>query len=242
MTETGLDVAIRLGFHAMTREDASKAGRALLETFPARSFEELEAGKTYCLKRSYEDMQSVAVHKLTPKHAWITASINDEPPRRYCKGNMYGHYFELVPDCAAVSRLTHEDMVKHAVRRGIDVPPLVRRQYPHLFLNDVPERFGVKSQTAIERLRGALSQRGINRKYMGRHDVIAWINEAHDDISVWRDKHICEAEKKNRYHTDKDYDRLILGYWHDIDFYRWLLPHVSEGGVFFVPSTKGNTG
>jgi len=241
MTATeNLDIAIRLGFHTMIKEEYFKAGRALLETFPARSFTEVEAGKVYCLKRSYGAMQHVAVHTLTPKRAWITASIDEGLPRRYCQGNMHGEYFELTRDCAAVAKLTHEEMIRHAVDRGLDVPPRVRRQYPAIFLADVPERFGINGQSAIERVRGALSQRGINHRYMGRHDVIAWINEAHDCISVWRNKHACEAEKKTRFNTDKDCARLILGHWHDIDFYRWLLPHVSEGGVFFIPGIIGN--
>ena len=141
-TESGIDVALRKGFHKLAAYDMARECRAILDAHPTCEFVGLEPGKTYCYKPSYGNrFELLTIGEVTPKRTQAVASVDGGAPRRIYKGSYSGTFVELDADLRALAGITHEAVVKAAVDAGLDVPPIVRRQYPGLFV-EIPERFG----------------------------------------------------------------------------------------------------
>jgi hypothetical protein len=79
---TGIDVALRKGFHTMPANAMAREARAMLDTRPTCRFDGLEPGKTYCYKPPYgNQFDLVAVREVTPKRTQAIASLGGrEPP------------------------------------------------------------------------------------------------------------------------------------------------------------------
>jgi len=237
-TEAGIDVALRLGFHKMPAFDMSERCRAMLKKRPTCEFAELQPGKTYVYKAPYgSHMELLTVGELTPKRTQAVASVNGNGPRRIYRGSYEGTFSELDADLAALSPVKHEEVVKAAVERGLDVPPEVRREYPALFV-EIPERFAqLPRHTAAERVKNALSDSWLRRADPVSTAILdAQIEEAHRQIAVLQDTR-CQAVVANP-DTGTDYDRYLAEHRADIDFYRWLRRLVDVGGVFHIPTPK----
>ena len=134
--------------------------------------------------------------------------------------------------------MKHEEVVKAAVDAGLDVPPVVRREYPALFV-EIPERF---AQPPCHYGRASASNNAFNPAWVRREEAVApahldaQIEEAHRQIATLQDTR-CQAVVANP-DTAGDYDRYIAEHRADIDFYRWLRRLVDVGGVFHIPATK----
>ena len=79
--ESGIDVALRKGFHKMIANDMARECRAVLDACPTCEFDGLEAGKSYCYKPSYGTPALVVVGQTTPKRRQAVASVNQGAPR-----------------------------------------------------------------------------------------------------------------------------------------------------------------
>jgi hypothetical protein len=235
-TETGIDVSLRMGFHAMLAFDMATKCRAMLDARPTCQFAELQPGKTYVYKPPYGDgMQLVTIGEMTPKRTQAIASVNGSMARRVCRGSYTGTFCELDADLIALSPVKHEEVVKAALERGLDVPPLVRRLYPALFV-EIPERFAQEPRTtAAQRVTNALSNSWVMRSEpLNPAHLDAQIEEAHRQIATLQDTRV-QAVVANP-DTTADYDRYIAEHRADIDFYRWLRRLVDTGGVFYIPA------
>ena len=234
-TETGTDVALRKGFHKLTAYDMAAKCRKLLDARPTCQFAELQPGKTYIYKPPYGNgMELLTVGEVTPKRTQAVASVNHGGPRRVYKGSYEGTFIELDADLIAISDVKHETVVKAAVDAGLDVPPVVRREYPALFI-EIPERFAQANTTAAQRVANAFSPAWVRREEaMTPAHLDAQIEEAHRQIATLQDTR-CQAVIVNP-DTAEDYDRCIAEHRADIDFYRWLRRLVDVGGVFHVPA------
>ena len=232
-TESGIDVALRKGFHKMIANDMARECRAMLDACPTCEFDGLEAGKSYCYKPSYGTAALVVVGQTTPKRRQAVASVNQGAPRRIYKGDYYGSFIELDADLRALTGITHETVVKVAVDAGLDVPPLVRRQYPGLFV-EIPERFANGRFSAVERVTQALQSAPFQREPVSVADVDEFIEHAHYLLATAR----CERTRRAALNPDmgQDYDRMAKDHIDDIDFYRWLRRQIDVGGVFHVPA------
>jgi hypothetical protein len=162
------------------------------------------------------------------------ASVNHGGHRRVYKGSYEGTFIELDADLIAISDVKHETVVKAAVDAGLDVPPVVRREYPALFI-EIPARFAQANTTAAQRVANAFSPAWVRREEaMTPTHLDAQIEEAHRQIATLQDTR-CQAVIANP-DTAEDYDRYIAEHRADIDFYRWLRRLVDVGGVFHVPA------
>lgn len=237
-TESGIDVALRKGFHKMPAFDMAQKCRAMLDKRPTCAFPELQPGKTYVYKASYgSHLELLTVGEVTPKRTQAVAAVNGNGPRRIYKGSYEGTFSELDADLIALSPVKHEEVVKAAVERGLDVPPEVRREYPNLFV-EIPERFAQPPRhTAPERVRNALSDSWLRRTSpVSTATLDGQIEETHRQIAILQDTR-CQAVAANP-DTAVDYDRYLAEHRADIDFYRWLRRLVDVGGVFHIPAPK----
>ena len=118
------EIAFRKGFHRMVEQDMGRECRAMLNVPPTCTFEELEAGKSYCFKPSYGNHPMlVEIEQTTPKRRQAVARVNHGEPRRIYRGDYYGNFIELNADLSALTGVTHEMIVTAAVRAGMDIPP-----------------------------------------------------------------------------------------------------------------------
>ena len=227
------EVAFRKGFHRMVANDMARECRAMLDACPTCDFEGLEAGKSYCYKPSYGTPALVVVGQTTPKRRQAVASVNQGAPRRIYKGDYYGNFVELDADLRALTGITHETVVKAAVDAGLDVPPIVRREYPGLFV-EIPERFANGRFSAPERVKQALQPAPFQREPVSVADVDKFIEHTHYLMATMR----CERTRRTALNPDMavDYDRYLKDNLDDIDFYRWLRRLIDLGGVFHVPA------
>jgi len=238
-TESGIDVALRKGFHKMPAYDMGQRCRAMLDKRPTCRFAELQPGKTYLYKASYGNhMELLTVGEVTPKRTQAVAAVNGNGPRRIYRGSYEGTFSELDADLVALSPLKHDEVVQAAVERGLDVPPVVRREYPALFVK-IPERFAqAPRHSAAERVRNALNPDWVRRtEPVGPATFDAQIEEAHRQIAILQDTR-CQAVVANP-DTAVDYDRFLAEHRADIDFYRWLRRLVDVGGIFHLPAPAG---
>ena len=237
-TESGIDVALRKGFHKLVAYDMARECRAMLDARPTCEFAGLKPGKTYCYKPPYGNrFELLTIGEVTPKRTQAVAAVNGNGPRRIYRGSYEGTFSELDADLIALSPVKHEEVVKAAVERGLDVPPEVRREYPALFV-EIPERFAQPPRhSATERVKNALNPTWVLRKEpVGPATFDAQIEEAHRQIAVLQDTR-CQAVAANP-DTAADYDRYIAAHRADIDFYRWLRRLVDVGGIFCIPAAK----
>jgi len=232
-SESGIDVALRKGFHKMIANDMARECRAMLDAGPTCEFDGLEAGKSYCYKPSYGTPALVVVGQTTPKRRQAVASVNQGEPRRIYKGDYYGNFIELDADLRALTGITHEAIVKAALDAGLDVPPIVRREYPDLFV-EIPERFANGRFSAVERVKQALQPAPFQREPVSVADVDKFIEHTHYLMATMR----CERTRRTALNPDMavDYDRYLKDNLDDIDFYRWLRRLIDLGGVFHVPA------
>jgi len=229
---TGIDVALRKGFHRVVANDMARECRAMLEACPTCQFEGIEAGKSYCYKPSYGTPALVVVGQVTAKRRQAVASVNQGAPRRIYKGDFYGTFSELSPDLRALVGVTHEMIVSAAVAAGMEVPPEVRCQYPPLFV-EIPQRFANGRFSPAERVTQSLAP-PFSTAAVSVADIDKWIEHAHYLIDCMR----CERTRRVALNPDTapDYDQYLEGYRNDIDFYRWLRKLVDVGGVFHIPA------
>jgi hypothetical protein len=230
---TGTDVALRKGFHKLTAYDMAAKCRAMLEARPTCEFAALTPGKTYCYKPPYGNrFELLTIGEVTPKRTQAVASVDGREPRRIYKGSYTGIFAELDADLVALAGITHEMIVKAAIDAGLDVPPVVRREYPGLFV-EIPERFANGHFSAVERVKQALQSAPFQRESVSVADVDKFIEHAHYLIATAR----CERTRRGALNPDmgQDYDRMAEGHVNDIDFYRWLRHLVDVSGIFHVP-------
>lgn len=149
-----------------------------------------------------------------------------------------GDFIELTAVLRSLLGVTHEAIVTAAVARGLVVPPRVRCEYPALFL-DIPDRFAKpdewNAKTAAQRVKNTLhSDWGSKwpKKPVNAEAVDLWIETAHARLAHGRNESVrCIAMNRD---TEDDYAKVWREFEDLIDFYRWLRPHVSPGGVFYV--------
>lgn len=235
-SETGIEVGLRRGFHAMIAYDMGKKCRAMLDVRPTREFAGLEPGKTYCYKPPCGDHRELlTVGEMTPKRTQAIAAVNHREPRRIYKGSYTGTFVELDADLIALAEITHQSIVAAAVAAGLEVPPEVRREYPALFV-EIPERFATGNSFGAQRVAQALKPAPFQRTPVGVADVDRFIEHAHSLLEHVR----CERTRRGALNPDmgQDYERMANGHVADIDFYRWLRRQIDVGGVFHIPAER----
>jgi len=237
--ESGIEIALRKGFHTMIAFDMGRKCQAALDACPTCDFAALEPGKTYCYKSTTGACRELLtigeVTQVTSKRTQAVVIPNHGGPRRIYKGDYdgYGTFIELSDDLRLLSDTAHENIVAAAVAAGLEVPPEVRREYPALFVV-IPERFAQSNTTARQRVVNAFSPSWVKRdKALTPETLDEQIEETHRQIAKLQDTR-CQAIIGNP-DTAADWDQYLDDYRKDIDFYRWLRRLVDVGGVFHIP-------
>lgn len=215
-------------YHQQTAYEMTRDVEALMAERPKLPFEALETGQMVFQPPAYSGASHdvFSVLKVTPKRTQIEARrpIGDQAPFKAYKGSYYTPFTILDENLVSLLGITHREIVEEAVRLALAVPGRVRVYYPDLFV-EVPERFEAKR--LIETLRPQWGREVTNR------ELKAFIEERHQRFRQLESQ-MSKAVVLNPA-TAEDYQRYLLGYIADIDFFRWLLPHVSEGGALCSP-------
>lgn len=120
IAESGIDVALRMGFHELPAFDMAQACRKLLDACPTCQFAGLQPGKTYVYKAPYGNhVELLVIGEVTAKRTQAVASVNGSAARRIYRGSYPGTFSELDADLIALSPVKHEEVVKAAVERGL---------------------------------------------------------------------------------------------------------------------------
>jgi hypothetical protein len=227
------DTAVRLGFHRMTANEVGRTLKGMLAARPKVGFPEIEAGKTYEVNKGV-----LRVIKTTPsgKQAEVLNFGELRSYRAYAGSYAGATFTELDDDLIAMVGVTHRAIVEEAVDRGLDVPAEVRREQPDLFV-DIPERFAKPrshgiATTAAERVLDAISPPHFSRKIVGPETILARIEAAHIEQARLIDAMVAAVvDGSPRIEDFRRYEREFLEL---VEFYRWLLPHVSPGGALYI--------
>lgn len=229
---------IRAGLHQLPPFEAGQKAKALLTVNPACSFAELEAGKVYlCLGsyRAWENATSYRIHAVTPKRraADVTRASRDEKPYRIHAGSHHGSKFhELTDDAQSLLSVAQPIRpVEYAVQHNLEVPPLVRRHYPHLFLT-------LPAPWTWEQFKGLIVPEW--KRLPDPASLEQVIAQSHEWITKYRTwQSAAEVLSPD---SNGDYEQKIAEEFGRIAFCRWFKPHVSLGGVFYLPVPQTTEG
>jgi len=223
------EYAIARQFHQMTAFEMATELKRLIDAQPKLDFEQLEAGQVVYYKSSYSDRDQVLrVVKTTPKRKLADVeALNGNYKFRAAKGSYHGKFSVLDEELISFVGLTHELVIDEALSRGLEIPARVRVHYPDKFI-ETPERFTVK------RLRDVLRPEW--GRAMTPAAVDAVIADHHGRVRQLQESRVKAVALNPG--SSLDYDKYIQNCIDDIDFYRWLRPHVDAGGVFYLNGEK----
>lgn len=218
-------------YHRMTANEMARDVQSLMAECPKLSFESLEVGQVVFYPPAYSGASHdvFCVLKVTPKRTQIEARrpIGDQHTFKAYKGSYHNSFTILDENLVSLLGITHREIVEEAVRLELPVPNEVRIYYPDMFV-EVPERFA--AERLIETMRPQWGRKVTD------HEVKAFIEERHQRFRQLESQ-MSKAVALNPA-TAEDYERYLVGYIADIDFFRWLLPHVSEGGALHTCQTR----
>lgn len=241
MNKQQKEVAFRLDFYRMTPQQMSSQIRDLLDFCPTYTFESLRSCKTlpqvFYVKSdsSYSHAEVLMIHTISPKGGQATVSRwPNQVQTKIYKGNYYyKKFYALTSDLIQLLGITHEEIVKTALADGYKIPVQIRILYPEMFV-ELPD--GIDK----ERLRKALSPDFVrldeeNGIYTTPETIVAAIENEHAAIKRWMQLNslfVKEPNTEDAQNTIADRERIAQDHFHNIEFYRWLLPLVQPGAVF----------
>lgn len=224
------DYAIAREFHRKTAFEMASELKKLIEAQASVTFEQLEVGQVVYYPPAYSGSHSqvLRVVKTTPARKLADVeSLDGKLKFRAAKGKYYGSFSVLNDELISFVGLTHEQVIDEAMRRGLEIPARVRIHYAEKFV-ELPERF------RAGRLNTFITPQWC--KAVTVQAIDAAIDDAHARI-----QQLHEGRTKslaiNPPHS-QDYDEFIAKAIDDLDFYRWVRPHVEQGGVFYLNGEK----
>lgn len=233
MFKEQLEHTIKNNFHKMTKYEIGVCCQERINSLTKFGFSEIKPN-TVIYRHRYQDRGNIfVVHSVTPSGKQVVVSNyspDAEGQSQYkIYSGTYGHYMfsEISGDDLLLIGLDHEEIIRFAVESGLnsEIPAKVKIEYPELFV-DISDRF------LVTRVKNTLGVSWCGRKFATEAQVIEWIEERHTDVRKL-DEYIPVVRTKNPNNV-QDWERYRDGYREDIDFFRWLQPHVSVGGVFYI--------
>jgi hypothetical protein len=219
--------ALRSGAHLFTPDYYSRQLRTALTAENEVEFGDLKPGWYFYPGYSGElhTAKIVCVASLSPagKKAVFHVLHPDGtvPKQAAFMGNWRGKFHPIKEDLARLCLEKHRDMVCEA--KSDEVPNAVRRHYPELFV-EIPSQF--KAEDVASKLTGwhhCSTQAEFERCLESAHRSI----RHHDkDSAPW----IVSGNAAQLAH-DRERESLVL----QLQFWLWLIPLVSPGGVFYIP-------
>lgn len=217
------------GFHQKTAFEMAEELQARLMALPVTIFADMQAGVTYYYKPSYGNGQkALTVRRMLPSRKMADVSdYGDERVYRITPTRYYGTFRALPDELLPWLGVTHEQVIDHAIADGLEVPARVRIHYPEKFI-ELPERFELKHlQDVLKPTWGKVLTAPLTDEA---------IEENHKQVKRLY-KAMVRAVVVNP-SVRQDYTAFIQNAIDNIDFYRWLRPHVDVGGVFYLNGEK----
>lgn len=219
----GMAQTAERNFHQKTAYEMATELQALINAQPVTQFSDLQEGVDYHYKNGSGE-SIVTVKRMLPSRKMADVLfLRDTNPRRITPSKYYGTFRPLSDELKSYINVTHESVIDEAIRRRLEIPARVRVHYPEKFV-ELPERFGV------ERLRKVIKPQW--GQFVTAESLAAMIEERHGSIRKM-DLELPKVAAMNPAHV-QDYERYIASYNADLDFFRWLQPHIAEGGVFYI--------
>lgn len=253
--DSGIDEAVRRGFHELIAAEMGQRVREMINARPAAAFADLAAGAVYLYGVRSSDgdprwshdhcvqvfrvVRTTAGGKQAVVRYWHDGLFGDKDDRAYA-GNYRNPCVELDDVLVRLLGVGHRAVVEAAVSRGLVVPPIVRCEYPELFV-EIPERFALKesptrqAEDAASRVRNALAERrrGYPSRALVARDVDRWVRDVRERLRLFLDGATCTAGGKSDL-AEKWYAEAEQDFHAQVDFCAWLRPLVASGGVFYV--------
>lgn len=231
------ETAFERGYHKMTSGEMGADIRKRIDSaYVVHEFSGIERGQTYLYRKRYGSDDVFRIENITPsgKQADVTKlSPNGDFKFRIHAASYREKFIDL--ESAGVLellRIEHRDIIKKALwygKSGITVA--VAREYPDLFV-EIPDRFDRKIplETKVDRIKRALESHF--GKTATAAEFLDRIESHHVSIRELQE----ESTRMTQFNPalKQDYETYIADNKDSIDFYRWLLPHVSAGGVFSI--------
>lgn len=222
------DYAIKREFHRKTQFEMASEMQRLIKSQPSVTFEQLEVGQVVYYGTYNNQSEVFRVTKTTPARKLADVEyVNGSRKHRIARGKYYGSFFVLNEELISFLGMTHQHVIEEARRRGLEIPARVRIHYAEMFA-ELPDRFRA----------GRLNE--FIAPSWGRAVTVNAIDEAIGDTHK-RIQQLQEGRTKqlaiNPPHS-KDYDEFIAKAVADLDFYRWVRPHVEQDGVFYLNGEK----
>lgn len=248
----GLSAAIEQGWHLSSQNDMANALRNYMFARPKRSFVTVEAGKIYYYKSKYGSSTRIfKIDRLTEKRGKLAVTDISVPENSHSQdlfaGTWDGEFYELDDFLISMFGVTHRGVIEYALEEYSSriIPPEIRRCYPELFIS-IPKEFanrkvyGDAEPAEIERVRDTLrSNRYGSTSHIGPREIELFIEQTHHEIrSLQATK--AEVEVLGKIEMAEDYEKWILDKECDIAYYRWLIPMVDVGGIFYITGTENN--
>lgn len=229
-TRAGFDYAIAREFHRKTPFEVADEIKRLIAAQPKITFEQLEVGQVVYYKSSYSDRDQVLrVVKTTPKRKLADVEqIDGAYALRAAAGSYHGSFSVLNDELISFVNLKdHKEVIIEALGRGLEVPARVRVRYADLFIEQ-PSRFRAKRLTEflMPTWGRAVTADAIDQMIAEKHTTIHKLEEERVRSLVLNPAH------------SQDYDKYIADAIADTDFYRWVRPHVEQGGIFYLNGEK----
>lgn len=224
------DYAIAREFHRKTPFEVADEIKRLIAEQSKVNFEQLEAGQVVHYKSSYGDRDQVLrIVKTTPKRKLADVeSVDGGYKFRAAQGNYRGSFSVLNDELISFVELKeHWSVVEEALRRGLEIPARVRVRYAEKFVEQ-PSRFrqGRLTEFMQPSWGKTITANAIDEMIADCHSTMRSMEEARVKSAALNPAH------------GMDYDIFIAGKLGDLDFYRWVKPHVEQGGVFYLNGEK----
>jgi len=258
------EVAFRRGLHRLRSRSLVRYMQDWVRSMPTVTWDALREGKTYAIEE--RRWRTITVVRTTPKRAQALALVDDrqDATRLYRPSYKHCTFYQLDDELVSMLGVLPDDIVREAVRRGLDIPVPVRCEHPELFVTGAdrltqggrhpgqgywmegewrwgcPEG-GPHEETTIDRLRSALNDSLVGEPCT-RKKVLEWIDAAQQRIEQLSCAYLRAEVESDDFR--KEFDRVIGTFLRDIDFFAWMLPLVSEGGPFYqaTPEDESSDG
>lgn len=222
------DYAIAREFYRKTAFEMASELQQLIKSQPSLTFEEMEVGQVVYYATYNNRSEVWRVVKITPARKLADVEyINGSGRRRIAKGSYYGSFFVLNEELISFLGMTHKDVIDEALRRGLEIPARVRIHYAETF-TELPERFraGRLNEFIAPSWGRAVTAKAIDEAINDTHRRIRQLEQGRTKSLAINPPH------------SKDYDEFIANAIGDLDFYRWVRPHVEVDGVFYLNGEK----
>lgn len=233
-----LDKAVEHGFHSMTAFDAGQLLKNKLESLPKYTLSELAEHITDypCLVLEHEptysyygngsrmSIREILRHTKSRTQAYIKILGSGSEIRitEKSSGN-----FSIIPEDMlwSVGLTDHKAVVEHAISLGMPIDLKVKLEYPTLFVG-LPDWAGKFEDKFIKLIKGDWGY------HITKSELEQFIEDKHTQLRTLY-LEIDAAVLRNPANK-VDYERLIADAKDMLELYRWTLPLVSEGGIFYT--------